>query len=85
MESENKKRNCDVDLKMIPKREESLDNKENAMVSNTKILASKEISENKVLQEKNMNECSNTKNTAKKQEMHAIVKFDFSPKKVEIL
>ena len=57
MESENKKRNCDVDLKIIPKREESLDNKENAMVSNTKILASKEISENKVLQEKNMNEC----------------------------
>lgn len=78
----NQKNHVESDKKPIKKRVENMENKENAMVSNTGNLIQREIKENKVLQEKNMNECSTNKNTPKKTEIFATVKFDFSPKKV---
>ena len=44
-----------------------------------------ETNEKNVLQEKSINENSINKSAAKKQETYAVVKFDFSPKKVLIM
>lgn len=78
----NPKNNIGSEKKLIKNREENLENKENAMVSNIGNIIQREIQEKKVLQEKNMNECSTNKNAQKKTEIFATVKFDFSPKKV---
>ena len=85
MEGLNQKNVVQSDKKPIKRREENMENKENkenAMVSNTGNLIQREMKEKKVLQEKNMNECSTNKITTKKTEIFATVKFDFSPKKV---
>jgi len=80
LESEKKKK---IKEKKILKKGENLENKENK--ENSLVSRSKSpLLEKNVLQEKNINENSINKSTPKKHEIYAVVKFDFSPKKVLI-